>query len=166
MADFTNLPNAAVGVGGLPSGTTVTALRDNPLAIAEGADTAPRVLGSAIAYNALVDFEVVTPALQYVFTDLPPFQSFAIAASAACRFSVSNNNGATWSVITSVNTNTMVVFSMNGILFNLLGNGTFEVRGGTGPFNALRVQNTNASIDLPAGRSWRLYSMARGLQEL
>jgi hypothetical protein len=47
MADWTNLPNTAVGVGGLPSGTTVTALRDNPVAIAEGAAGAPRnVLGS------------------------------------------------------------------------------------------------------------------------
>ena len=47
MADWTNLPNAAVGVGGLPSGTTVTALRDNPVAIAEGAPGAPRLYGKA-----------------------------------------------------------------------------------------------------------------------
>ena len=43
MADWTTLPNTAVGVGGLPSGTTVTALRDNPVAIAEGAAGAPRL---------------------------------------------------------------------------------------------------------------------------
>ena len=43
MTDWTTLPNAAVGVGGLPSGTTVTALRDNPVAIAEGAPGAPRL---------------------------------------------------------------------------------------------------------------------------
>ena len=48
MADWTNLPNAAVGVGGLPSGTTVTALRDNPIAIAEGALGAPRLSGRPI----------------------------------------------------------------------------------------------------------------------
>ena len=47
MADWTNLPNAAVGVGGLPSGTTVTALRDNPVAIAQGAAGAPRLYGLA-----------------------------------------------------------------------------------------------------------------------
>jgi hypothetical protein len=41
MADWTNLPNTAVGVGGLPSGTTVTALRDNPIAIVQGALGAP-----------------------------------------------------------------------------------------------------------------------------
>ena len=48
MADWTSLPNLAVGVGGLPSGTTVTALRDNPIAIAEGAAGAPRVQGVAL----------------------------------------------------------------------------------------------------------------------
>ena len=48
MADWTPLPNQAVGVGGLPSGTTVTALRDNPVAIAEGAPGAPKIQYDAI----------------------------------------------------------------------------------------------------------------------
>ena len=43
MTDYTILSNTAVGVGGLPSGATVTALRDNPLAIAEGTAGAPRI---------------------------------------------------------------------------------------------------------------------------
>jgi hypothetical protein len=47
MADWTTLPNTAVGVGGLPSGATVTALRDNPVAISEGAPGAPRLRGFA-----------------------------------------------------------------------------------------------------------------------
>ena len=54
MADWTNLPNAAVGVGGLPSGTTVTALRDNPVAIAEGAPDAPRVEPVALAGKSFI----------------------------------------------------------------------------------------------------------------
>ena len=53
MADWTNLPNQAVGVGGLPSGTTVTALRDNPVAIAQGAAGAPRVQTAAIQNGAV-----------------------------------------------------------------------------------------------------------------
>jgi len=48
MTDFTTLSNTAVGVGGLPSGATVTALRDNPLAIAEGTSGAPKVQGLAL----------------------------------------------------------------------------------------------------------------------
>lgn len=49
MADYTDLSNASVGVGGLPSGATVTALRDNPIAIAEGAVDAPKIQGAAAA---------------------------------------------------------------------------------------------------------------------
>lgn len=51
MADWTELPNTAVGVGGIPSGTTVTALRDNPIAIAERAAGAPKVR---------TDYEIIT----------------------------------------------------------------------------------------------------------
>ena len=47
MTDWTDLPNAAVAAGGLPSGETVTALRDNPVSIAEGAAGAPQVAVSA-----------------------------------------------------------------------------------------------------------------------
>ena len=48
MADYTDLPDTAVGIGGIPSGTTVTALRDNPIAIAEGAVGAPRIVDAAL----------------------------------------------------------------------------------------------------------------------
>jgi hypothetical protein len=43
MATWTSISNAAVAVGGIPSSTTVTALRDNPEAIAEAANGAPVV---------------------------------------------------------------------------------------------------------------------------
>lgn len=44
MADYTALPNSAVGIGGIPSGTTITALRDNPIAIAERSVGAPKAV--------------------------------------------------------------------------------------------------------------------------
>ena len=59
MADWTNLPNQAVGVGGLPSGTTVTALRDNPIAIAEGAAGAPRANGKMA--STLLEYATSNP---------------------------------------------------------------------------------------------------------
>ena len=49
MTTWTELSAGAVGVGGIPSGSTVTALRDNPVAIAEGATGAPRIHGRAAA---------------------------------------------------------------------------------------------------------------------
>ena len=55
MTDYTTLSNTAVGVGGLPSGATVTALRDNPIAIAEGTAGAPRVLHAALDATVTTD---------------------------------------------------------------------------------------------------------------
>ena len=43
MTTWTTIANAAVAVGGIPASTTVTALRDNPSAIAESANGAPVV---------------------------------------------------------------------------------------------------------------------------
>lgn len=43
MTTWTTITNADVAVGGIPSSTTVTALRDNPLAIAESSNGAPVV---------------------------------------------------------------------------------------------------------------------------
>jgi len=40
LTSYTDLPNAAVQAGGRPRGSTITALRDNPIAIAEGDTTA------------------------------------------------------------------------------------------------------------------------------
>ena len=41
MTTWTSISNAAVAVGGIPSSTTVTALRDNPSAVAESSSGAP-----------------------------------------------------------------------------------------------------------------------------
>jgi hypothetical protein len=43
MSTWTIISNAAVAVGGIPSSSTVTALRDNPAAIAQAANGAPVV---------------------------------------------------------------------------------------------------------------------------
>ncbi len=44
MTTYTSISNAAVAVGGIPSSSVVTALRDNPSAIAESANGAPVVV--------------------------------------------------------------------------------------------------------------------------
>jgi hypothetical protein len=62
VTDYTILSNTAVGVGGLPSGATITALRDNPIAIAEGAPGAPRLLGDAVASLANGALAILTVA--------------------------------------------------------------------------------------------------------
>ena len=63
MADYTDLPNSAVTVGGIPSGTTVTALRDNPIAITEGAAGAPRIQTDAIEDSAVTNAKVANSSI-------------------------------------------------------------------------------------------------------
>jgi len=46
---WTNIDNALVSVGALPFATTVQALRDNPIAIANGDAGAPKVQNAALA---------------------------------------------------------------------------------------------------------------------
>ena len=48
MPAWTTITNALVAVGAKPFATTIQALRDNPVAIAEGATGAPRVMGKAL----------------------------------------------------------------------------------------------------------------------
>ena len=60
MTTWTDLSAGAVGVGGIPSGSTVTALRDNPIAIAEGSSGATRIHGRAIATAENGGLPVVT----------------------------------------------------------------------------------------------------------
>ena len=55
MTTWTDLSPGAVGVGGIPSGSTVTALRDNPVAIAEGSSGAPRIVGASIHATTAAD---------------------------------------------------------------------------------------------------------------
>jgi hypothetical protein len=43
MSTWTTISNAAVAVGGIPASSTVTALRDNPIAIAKAASGSPAV---------------------------------------------------------------------------------------------------------------------------
>jgi hypothetical protein len=51
MTTWTSISNAAVAVGGIPSSTTVTALRDNPSAIAEASSGAPVMVSGWHPYD-------------------------------------------------------------------------------------------------------------------
>jgi hypothetical protein len=51
MTTWTTISNAAVAVGGIPSSTVVTALRDNPAAMAEQAAGAPVIFSGWHPYN-------------------------------------------------------------------------------------------------------------------
>lgn len=68
MTTWTTLPDAAVGPGGRPRGSTVTALRDNPVAISEGASGAPKVRTLALDPPAVGDVVIgrFTPTATFI----------------------------------------------------------------------------------------------------
>ena len=101
MTTYTGLSAGAVGVGGIPSGSTVTALRDNPLAIAEGATGAPRI--AAIARTCVKVFGGTSGSTGLVVTGLAGYGG--VTLDMTCRaqatgnlvMNVSTNNGSSWS---------------------------------------------------------------------
>ena len=166
MADWTTLPNAAVGVGGLPSGTTVTALRDNPVAIAEGAPGAPRIYGDAAAtfdeYAAdnplaavgvtgdLFDvFNAFSGSFASISTTSSTFQSSGIITAqyitGTVRFSARQNSSA------SGRTNEMR-FLKNGIVID-----TWSVSGGSAETRTVDISVANGDTF-----EWQARSTAGG----
>lgn len=114
MADYTDLPDTAVGIGGIPSGTTVTALRDNPIAIAEGAVGAPRIASAAIdvpitfygAGSNTVDFTFFSnlslgdyALLRY---DFVAEETANDVSASNIQVRMSNNGGSTWSSFVNI----------------------------------------------------------------
>lgn len=51
MTTYSTISNASVAVGAIPSSTTITALRDNPIAISEGSSGAPVLVTGWHPYN-------------------------------------------------------------------------------------------------------------------
>jgi hypothetical protein len=106
MTDFTTLSNPSVAVGGIPSGATVTALRDNPIAISEGTTGAPKILSRAL--GIATGSATITTGVS-VFTSLDGAATIAVAsevtlsiasssaaASASSRYRLSNDGGGSY----------------------------------------------------------------------
>jgi hypothetical protein len=110
MTDFTTLSNTAVGVGGLPSGATVTALRDNPIAIAEGTSGAPKVQSDALNMKVIASLGVLTglgrvASLLCQSTVSASPTGGGDATTAQLRYRLSSDGGSTfgsWTILNSV----------------------------------------------------------------
>jgi hypothetical protein len=144
MADWTNLPNTAVGVGGLPSGTTVTALRDNVGAAIQSAPGAPRPVtienyfsrGSTNLLSGLAAGDLVLPleAFTGFFTDTTTGSTSFVSAG-----TVTITNRATGTL--RFNASQSSDFP-SGVRIELRKNGTSV-------FNAV-AQNASQSVDVAA----------------
>ena len=109
MTDYTTLSNTAVGVGGLPSGATVTALRDNPIAIAEGTSGAPKVQSAALNMKVIASLGVLTGlgrvASLLCQSTVSASPSGGDATTAQLRYRLSSDGGSTfgsWTILNSV----------------------------------------------------------------
>jgi hypothetical protein len=143
MADWTNLPNTAVGVGGLPSGTTVTALRDNPVAIAEGAAGAPRVGASGLSLDAFFN---TTDNSRVAFTDLDT-RLVLWANVRSGDINISNDNGNTFTQVGVSFTGVYCALYFNlhtGFFVQVVSNGLGASGTITGaPFNAIETRGNS-----------------------
>ena len=186
MADWTNLPNQAVGVGGLPSGTTVTALRDNPVAIAEGAAGAPRTRGSARSHNKLGEITATADVTELALTSLPAHNDIIIACEGFRRgvdgdvitasIQVSDNNGGSWVTVDSSS-----LFFANGRALIRVFTGwgadrSFQIGAGfsqtlsfggglfslSGKVNAVRVARTGGTGTIAIGAKLEVWALAEG----
>jgi hypothetical protein len=121
---WTNISNGLVAVGAKPFATTIQALRDNPIAIAEGATGAPPIHPAAMAmHRGFVNLSGNTP---QEFLNLDRFKVlrgdgafFAGTTSVSSAFQVrySDDNGATWGSYQNIAT-TGTLFVSNGTASN------------------------------------------------
>jgi hypothetical protein len=104
MTTYTAISNTLVSVGAKPFASTIQALRDNPIAIAEGTSGAPKIDGLALGrlYLGLLNAVSSTPA---GFNDLPGFSTLLFLGARGPagssggdppRIRFSTDNGSTW----------------------------------------------------------------------
>jgi hypothetical protein len=163
MAAWTTISNGLVAVGAKPFATTIQALRDNPIAIAEGAANAPKVVGPAVSVTRPSrNISGTTPA---GWTDLDRVKIMrfdfwqttgAFASDIQARFST--NNGGSWGSYQSLGFGMGTNQSAVGTLWLDITNGDYEfyaTRFATSSGNPIAVFNTG-SVTVP--------SNANGLQ--
>ena len=172
MADWTNLPNTAVGVGGLPSGTTVTALRDNPVAIAQGAAGAPRLYGkAAVPRPQQTELDVLSLGLgSVVLTDLHWSGDFVITSSSSTSFV---GSGVVTSVLMSGNVTCQATQRITSTSFSnatgeirLLKNGTviqtFSSTASSGPNTVDTTRSIDVSVVVGDTFEWEVRLVSSG----
>lgn len=95
---WTSISNALVAVGALPFATTIQALRDNPIAIANGDVGAPQIQTAAIASAAVTSAKLATTINESAWVTARTSQAgrgglgtYAMAAITASGITVAGN---------------------------------------------------------------------------
>jgi hypothetical protein len=186
---WTNISNALVSVGALPFATTIQALRDNPIAIANGDAGAPELAvmprdrGTATAAGGETSLALTNITPHYW---LHVFASWTNSSAGSLprtyQLQVSNNNGASWvnvggsyaiSPSSSIARQFIIQTNPKGSQSVYYGNvaadttaaGVFESNIVTiaGPINAARLVITGGSGSgtINAGSTLQVYSFAK-----
>ena len=151
MADWTDLSDAAVGIGGIPSGTTVTALRDNAIAVAEGAGGAYTFLSEALVTTTVSSVDITLDTANYddfklIFTEVSQVNNFSLelltSSDGGSTFASSSNNYANGAISTDTDNIKLTLQNFYGGLDNDVG--------GSGYFETIGAASTDQTIFMGA----------------
>jgi hypothetical protein len=178
MTDYIGITEAQSNPFAPLTSELVKQLRDNPIAIAEGASGAPRVWGSGRKHNLLAEVEITSVVTEVLITGLPPHVSICMTGAGILNefgtfpsgeYQVSSDNGATWVSTdggSSVNTNpnksvSVLQFGNVGRLI-LNSTGIFLVNQSLININAVRLL-VSGSNNFASG-TVRVFALAREVE--
>ena len=190
MADYIGITEAQSNPFAPLTSELVKQLRDNPIAIAEGAAGAPRVRGTARNHNKIGEVTATADVTELALTNLPAhndiiifceeFKQGADEEFIRVELQISDNNGISWvSLLTSGSLSSTTpsraqtrVFTGRGGDKNFRVGTTFNdtltlgfSSGGfslSGQVNAVRVVRTTAEGTFGAGAKIEVYALAEG----
>lgn len=153
MTTFTSISNALVAVGAKPFATTVQALRDNPIAIAEDDPTAPKIRRRLLISNAAATTQTFIGLGDYSGVEFFIFATIGGSGSGGFIFSYSTDNGASFAATTIIPTGLVGGTLLKGAFD--FATGVFRVLGtsnGGGPLFRSSLTISGASLGIDAVR--------------
>ena len=175
MTDYIGITEAQSNPFAPLTSELVKQLRDNPIAIAEGATGAPRVQGNAIVDKEVVDFTLVSAVANVDFTDLS-LQRFAIVISGSnspigARFSIDGGLSYTSEVRLTDGDNGVCIVNKAPTFVAPIYRQELDVQDshraiGAGPINAVRLTLFSSINDMNIGTRFRISSLSSGVAGL
>lgn len=124
MPTFTTIPNGLVAVGAKPFASTMQALRDNPLAIAEQSAGAPKIRQVNVVSGASGFTQTFTGLGDYGGVEFSTFGVNTGGSAAALTIQYSTDGGSTWSTA-------FTLASLLGTTGTCIGEGFLDFASGT-----------------------------------
>ena len=188
MTDYIGITEAQSNPFAPLTSELVKQLRDNPIALAEGALGAPRVRGTARNHNKLGEVTATSDVTSIELTDLPAHNDIIIVCevsrtgtedtSITVALQISDNNGSSWVSIRSSNMSrpndqaVIRVFTGWGGSLSFRVGTTVDTPGSllfegrifsfSGQVNAVRIARTSGTDTIGVGSKLEVYALAEG----